>query len=59
MLGMGMFESGEREGDEPPCPGTRLPMTGKVLTMPAGSLAVPRTTFTDGEESGPRTVAMM
>ena len=27
-------------------------MTGKVLAMPGGSLAVPRVTFNDGEASG-------
>ena len=53
MLGRGIFGSGERDG-EPPCPGSRLPMTGKVLAMPGGSLAVPRVTFNDGEASGPR-----
>ena len=36
-----------------------LPTPGRVLTMPGGSLAVPRVTLSDGEDSAPRAVAMM
>jgi hypothetical protein len=34
-------------------------MVWSVLAMPGGSLAVPRVTLNDGDESGPRAVTVM
>ena len=35
-----------------------LPTPGRVLAIPGGSLAVPRVTFSAGEESDPRAVVI-
>ncbi len=55
MLGMGMVGIDERPGTGT-CSSCFTP--GRVLSMPGGSLAVPRTTLSEGYDSGPRAVVI-